>query len=87
MTNYKEPEDRNTAPGAMLPPPDTERWVTSRKAQVVQAVEGGVLSLKEACERYKLSEEEFASWQDLMRKHGVRGLRVTKVQTYREAEA
>ena len=38
---------------ADLPPPDTIRWVTRRKAEVVCAVRGGLLSLEEACQRYK----------------------------------
>src|SRR5918993_179660 len=46
-----------------LPPPDTKRWVIRRKAEVVAAVRGGLLSLDEACARYGLSVEEFLSWQ------------------------
>src|SRR6185369_12974978 len=36
---------------ADLPPKDTKRWVIRRKAEVVAAVRGGLLSLEEACER------------------------------------
>ena len=35
---------------ADLPPKDTKRWVIRRKAEVVAAVRGGLLSLEEACE-------------------------------------
>jgi hypothetical protein len=66
-----------------LPPPDTRRWVMRRKAQVVAAVRGGVLSFEEACERYSLSEEEFKAWQNLLDNHGLRGLRATRMQEYR----
>ena len=66
-----------------LPAPDTQRWVTRRKAQVVAAVRGGVLTFEEACERYRLSEEEFKSWMSLLDTHGVRGLRATRTQEYR----
>jgi Protein of unknown function (DUF1153) len=66
-----------------LPPPNTKRWVVRRKAEVVAAVRHGLLSLEEACKRYTLSIDEFLSWQRLMEAHGVRGLRATKVQTYR----
>jgi hypothetical protein len=69
-----------------LPPPDTERWVTRRKAQVVAAVRSGLLTFNEACERYRLSEEEFHSWMNLLDRHGVRGLRATRMQEYRPAE-
>ena len=66
-----------------LPPPDTERWVASRKAQVVRAVRDGRLTLDEACERYGLSGEEFLCWQRMIERHGVQGLRVTRLQRYR----
>src|SRR6185312_10267902 len=48
---------------ANLPPPDAQRWVPSRKAIVVAAVRGGLLSMSEACARYRLTTEEFLSWQ------------------------
>lgn len=32
-----------------LPPPDTKRWVTRRKAVIVNAVRAGVISLEEVC--------------------------------------
>jgi hypothetical protein len=69
---------------ADLPPPNTKRWVTRRKAEVVAAVRNGVISLDEACHRYKLSIEEFASWQALIDNHGLAGLRATRVQDYRK---
>ncbi len=66
-----------------LPEPGIRRWVTRRKAEVVAAVRGGLLPLKEACERYNLSEEEFSGWERLYDRHGSKGLRVTRVQQYR----
>jgi len=66
-----------------LPPPNTKRWVIRRKAEVVAGVRSGLLSLEEACERYKLSVEEFLSWQRLIDRHGMRGLRATRLQEYR----
>lgn len=68
---------------AELPPPNTKRWVIRRKAEVVSAVRGGVISLDEACRRYTLSIEEFLSWQRLIESHGLAGLRVTRLQDYR----
>ena len=38
-----------------LPPPSTTRWVVRRKAEVVAAVNGGLLSVDEVCERYGLT--------------------------------
>ena len=68
---------------ADLPPPDTKRWVIRRKAEVVAAVRGGLLTLDEACQRYKLSIDEFLSWQQSVDKHGLPGLRATRIQKYR----
>ena len=68
---------------AELPPPNTKRWVIRRKAEVVAAVRSGALSLEDACNRYKLSLEEFLSWQRLIDSHGLAGLRVTRLQDYR----
>lgn len=69
---------------ADLPPPDTQRWVIRRKAEVVAAVRGGLLTLEEACERYSLSMEEFLTWQRAIDRHGLRGLRATRIQQYRQ---
>lgn len=70
---------------ADLPPPETKRWVIRRKAAVVTAVRRGILSLEEACARYRLSVEEFTSWQRLIERHGMAGLRTTRLQDYRAA--
>jgi hypothetical protein len=66
-----------------LPPPETKRWVIRRKAQVVAGVRSGLITLEDACRRYKLSIEEFLSWQRMIDSHGMRGLRVTRLQDYR----
>ncbi len=76
--------DGTTMTRADLPPPETRRWVASRKAVVVRAVACGLLPLKEALERYALSEEEFSFWQEAVRKHGENGLKVTAIQRYRQ---
>jgi hypothetical protein len=68
---------------ADLPPAGTYRWVIRRKAEVVAAVRGGLLSLQEACERYNLSSEEFLGWQHSIESHGLAGLRTTRIQHYR----
>ena len=68
-----------------LPPPNTERWVIRRKAEVVAAVRAGLISLEEACQRYRLSVDEFLSWQRLIDRHGMRGLRTTRLQQYRKS--
>lgn len=69
---------------ADLPPPETSRWVASRKAVVVKAVIYGLLPLAEALERYALSEEEFALWRAAVERHGEEALKVTAIQKYRQ---
>ena len=68
---------------ADLPPPDTKRWVVRRKAVVVYAVESGLVSLDDACRRYGISQEEYMSWRTMLQRHGLRGLRVTRLADYR----
>ena len=67
-----------------LPKRNTRRWVSRRKAEVVAAVEGGLITIDEACDRYNLSIEEFASWQRAYDQLGMPALRATRVQYYRE---
>jgi len=68
---------------ADLPLPGTKRWVIRRKAEVVAAVRGGILSLELACHRYMLSLEEYLSWQDSIDSYGFAALRVTRLNDYR----
>lgn len=68
---------------ASLPPASTTRWVVRRKAEVVAAVNGGLLTVDEVCERYSLTVEEFAGWQRAVDRSGMPGLRVTRIQHYK----
>ena len=65
---------------ADLPSPGTTRWVIRRKAEVVLAVHGGLLSLEDACRRYQLTAEEFSAWQRAIERYGLLGLRSTHLQ-------
>ncbi|WP_407645377.1 CtrA inhibitor SciP [Geminicoccus roseus] len=69
-----------------LPPSDLQRWVARRKAEVVTAVQAGLLSLEAACARYNISAEEFEIWQTAIRRHGLGGLRVTRIQAIRRRD-
>ncbi|MBY0301945.1 MULTISPECIES: DUF1153 domain-containing protein [Sphingomonas] len=66
-----------------LPPANTTRWVVRRKAEVVAAVNGGLLTVDEVCQRYGLTVEEFAGWQRAIDRSGMPGLRVTRIQQYK----
>lgn len=67
-----------------LPPSETTRWVVRRKAEVLAAVRGGLLTVEEACERYSLSVEELISWDRAVERSGIAGLRVTRIRYYRD---
>ena len=68
---------------ADLPPSNTRRWVIRRKAEVVAAVRGGLISLDDALAKYRLTAEEFLAWQKAIDKWGMQGLRTTRIQSYR----
>ena len=67
---------------ADLPSPGTQRWSIRRKATVIAAVRGGLLSLEEACNRYALNIEEYFSWEYCIDRFGLAGLRTTRTQLY-----
>jgi hypothetical protein len=72
---------------ADLPSPGTKRWVIRRKAEIVAAARGGLLSLDEACGRYALNSDELLSWQNCIDRFGVPGLRTTRRQFYSKGVA
>ena len=67
-----------------LPPPDTKRWSSRRKAAVVVATRTGILSRMEACRRYMLSDEELADWEVAFDRRGIPGLRSASLHLYRD---
>ena len=69
---------------ADLPPENTRRWVASRKAAVVRAVAGGLITRADAVERYSLSDEEFTEWENAVTLHGEAALKTTALQQYRQ---
>ncbi|MCV2447872.1 DUF1153 domain-containing protein [Paracoccus sp. DMF] len=70
---------------ADLPSPQT-RWVASRKAAVVDAVQYGLLSREEAIRRYGLTGEEFDAWMQAFRRHGRNALKITQLQKFRQPQ-
>jgi hypothetical protein len=59
------------------------RWSARRKAEVVAAVRGELLTLEAVCALYAISTEEFTGWCEMLERGGVKGLRVTFSQHYR----
>ena len=58
----------------LLPPSNTKRWTSKRKALVVAAVDTGMVALGDACRFYNLTIEEFLGWRGEVRERrsGVR---------------
>lgn len=69
-----------------LPPPGAAYWTARKKADVVAALGGGLLSVNDVLSRYSLTIEELAGWQRAFDRFGMAGLRSTKVQDYRERQ-
>jgi hypothetical protein len=68
-----------------IPPSCTTYWVSRQKAEVLAAVDGGLLDVRDACARYRLSHEELAAWRRAVDRAGVPGLRVTRPYARRGA--
>jgi len=69
---------------ADLPRADTHRWVASRKAAVVKAVESGLITRDDAFEIWALSKAELEEWLSAVQVHGEAALKATLVQRYRQ---
>ncbi len=67
-----------------LPDPMTVRWVASRKASVVRAVQAGLVTAQEVQKTYGLSEEELESWSGAVARFGEAALKTTRIQKYRQ---
>jgi hypothetical protein len=83
QANYFIGPNGNVVTIADLPLAKTTRWVIRRKAEIVLAVHAGLLTLEEACRRYRLTAQEFFSWQSAIERHGLLALRTTQLQQYR----
>lgn len=55
MTDLRDP--------VPLPDPGLRRWQVRDKQRVVEGVVQGFLSLKQACQTYRLSLDEFLAWR------------------------
>jgi hypothetical protein len=69
-----------------LPPPDTKRWSSRRKAAMVVATRTGILSRVEACQHYMLSDEELADREVACDSGGIPGLRSSSLHLYRAGQ-
>jgi hypothetical protein len=60
-----------------LPQTGRIRWAARRKAELIAAVSGGLLTMQQACQRYAISTEEFVVWERRYMRCGLKGLRVS----------
>ena len=67
----------------VLPPPETKRWSSRRKAAILVAVRAGVITREEASRRYLLSKEELAGWEAAFDRAGIPGLLAKALHSYR----
>ena len=69
---------------ADLPPPgNSGRWVVRRKAVVVAAVRGGLLSIEDACEHYALTLHRWLSGLEANREEAIRLTDEVRYRIYR----
>jgi hypothetical protein len=73
LTRADLPPTRRPAAGW----PAARRWWSRRSRH-------GLISMKEALDRYALSEEEFEAWRRAVHHHGLNALKVTALQKYRQ---
>jgi hypothetical protein len=69
-----------------LPALDTRRWTIRRKAAVLEALRDSAITLEQASRRYALSVEELRAWERDFERHGLYGLRATRMQIYRHGD-
>ena len=68
--------DGNPLSSADLPKLRT-RWTPRKKATVILAVQHGLISFEEACNRYDLTHREYREWARAYEQSGLNGLRTT----------
>lgn len=66
-----------------LPLP-SQRATPGRKALLLFAVRGGLISVTQLRSLYGVSDEEFEHWKAMYHQHGAKGLRASKLQQYRD---
>ena len=83
-SNVNTYKDSSAETVSNLPASYATRWSASRKAAVVRAVHSGEISLGTALQRYRLSGNEFRTWEEHLAAEGVRGLKARELRIHRE---
>lgn len=66
-----------------LPAANIARWTLNAKLAVCEAIGRGELDRNAAKARYSLTDEELDGWERRLFRHGLPGLRATRLQQYR----
>lgn len=77
-TTFKDPSGEIRSIKDLIDLRTTKRWVVSRKAWVVCAIDAGVLTKENALDWYNLQSYELDNWIKSYRKKGQKALRTTK---------
>ena len=56
------------------------RWTPGRKNAIIQAIKVGLITREVACQRWNFTDQELKAWERNRRRHGVDGLKVTRLQ-------
>jgi hypothetical protein len=67
----------------ILPQANITRWTIKAKLAICEAIDLGELSRADALDRYSLTSDELDSWIAKATRHGMPGLRVTRIKQYR----
>lgn len=75
----------HTPPHIALPgePGGGDRWVVSKKTELLRRIRAGEIGFDQACARFDLSAEELETWMRRETAHGPRALHVCTLQRYR----
>jgi hypothetical protein len=79
MTTVRGPDGAILSESDLPPAGAVLRWTFIRKARVIYAIRGGMISMETARARWNLGADELVEWLRDFDTHGFRGLKVTKL--------
>lgn len=62
------------------------KWTIKRKKGVLDQIDSGAIDEVKAFQLYGTTRQELDEWRRMIDKHGIKGLRVTKLTKYRDME-
>jgi two-component system cell cycle response regulator DivK len=74
LLSWHPQSTESRASTGILPPTGTMRWTARKKAVVVIAIRSGMISQREASQRYMVSDAELSEWREALDRDGIPGL-------------